>query len=51
MKRQENESPYILKIEDMVVEFEYSDVKKTLNECMVNILKQKRNYDIIQKEK
>ena len=38
----ETESPYILKVEDMVVEFEYSDVKKTFNECMINILKQKK---------
>jgi len=36
------ENPYILKVEDMVVEFEYSDVKKTFNECMINILKQKK---------
>lgn len=38
----ETENPYILKVEDMVVEFEYSDVKKTFNECMINILKQKK---------
>ena len=38
----EIENPYILKVEDMVVEFEYSDVKKTFNECMINILKQKK---------
>lgn len=36
-------NPYILKIGDMVVEIEYSDVKKTCNECMVNILKQMVN--------
>lgn len=36
------ETPYILKIGDMVVEIEYSDNKKTFNECMVNILKQKK---------
>lgn len=36
------ENPYILKIGDMVVEIEYSDNKKTFNECMVNILKQKK---------
>ena len=35
-------NPYILKVEDMVVEIEYSDVKKTFNECMANILKQKK---------
>ena len=38
----ETENPYILKVEDMVVEFEYSDVKKTFNECMINILKQNK---------
>jgi len=37
----ETENPYILKVGDMVVEIEYSDVKKTFNECMINILKQK----------
>ena len=50
LKNQENimkyinntENPYILKIGDMVVEIEYSDNKKTFNECMVNILKQKK---------
>ena len=26
----------------MVVEFQYSDVKKTFNECIKNILKQKK---------
>lgn len=36
------ENPYILKVGDMVAEFEYSDVKKTFNECMINILKQKK---------
>ena len=41
----ETENPYILKVEDMVVEFEYSDVKKTFNECMINILKQKKKMD------
>lgn len=36
------ENPYILKVQDMVVEIEYLDVKKTFNECMINILKQKK---------
>ena len=36
------ENPYILKVEDMVVEIEYSDVERTFNECMKNILKQKK---------
>jgi len=36
------ENPYKLKVGDMVVEIEYSDVKKTFNECMINILKQKK---------
>lgn len=39
----ETENPYILKSQDMVVEIEYSDVKKTFNECMINILKQRVN--------
>ena len=38
----ESENPYILKVEDMVVEFQYSDVKKTFNEFIKNILKQKK---------
>lgn len=38
----ETENPYILKVGDMVVEIEYSDVKKNFNECMINILKQKK---------
>ena len=38
----ETENPYILKVENMVVEIEYLDVKKTFNECMINILKQRR---------
>ena len=38
----ESENPYILKVEDMVVEFQDSDVKKTFNECIKNILKQKK---------
>lgn len=37
-----SENPYILKIDDMVVKIEYSDNKKTFNECMLNILNQKR---------
>ena len=41
----EIENPYILKVEDMVVEFEYSDIKKTFKECMINILKQKKKMD------
>ena len=36
------ENPYILKVEDMVVEIEYSDVERTFTECMTNILKQKK---------
>lgn len=37
------ENPYVLKVQEMVVEIEYLDVKKTLNECMINILKQRLN--------
>lgn len=36
------ENPYILKIGNIVVEIKYSNNGKTFNECMVNILKQKR---------
>ena len=50
----ESENPYILKVEDMVVEFQYSDVKKTFNECIKNILKQKKRaskrYSLKQRE-
>jgi len=37
------ENPYILKVDDILVEFEYSEIKKTFNECMINILKQRLN--------
>lgn len=37
-----NNGAYQLQVGDMVVEIEYSDNKKTFNECMVNILKQKK---------
>ncbi len=36
----ENKNPYVLKIDDMFLEFEYSNSKKTFNECMIDILKQ-----------
>ena len=36
------ENPYILKVGDMVVEIEYSEIKKNFKECMLNILKQKK---------
>lgn len=35
------ENLYKIKVEDTIVEMEYSDNKKTFNECMLNILKQK----------
>lgn len=35
------EKPYQIKVEDMIVEMEYSDNNTTFNECMLNILKQK----------
>lgn len=38
------ENPYILKIGNIVVEIKYSNNGKTFNECMVNILKQKRKW-------
>lgn len=35
------ENPYKIKVEDTIVEMEYSDNNKTFNECMLNILKEK----------
>ena len=35
------EKPYQLKIGDMVVEMTYSENNKKINECIINILKQK----------
>lgn len=35
-------NPYILKVDNMFVEFEYSKGEKRLNECIINILKQKK---------
>lgn len=37
----ETENPYKLKIDNMIVELEYSENHKKFNECMLNILKQK----------
>ena len=37
------ENPYKLKVGEMIVEIEYSENNKSFNECMLNILKQKRN--------
>lgn len=37
------ENPYKLKVGEMIVELEYSENCKSFNECMLNILKQKRN--------
>ena len=37
----ETKNPYKLKIENMIVELEYSENHKKFNECMLNILKQK----------
>ena len=34
-------NPYQIKVEDTVVEMEYSDTNKTFNKCILNILKQK----------
>lgn len=39
------ENPYMLKVGDMVAEIKYSDIEKTFNECMTNILKQKKKTD------
>lgn len=36
------ENPYQLKVGDMVINIEYSENQKKFNECMLNILKQKR---------
>ena len=32
-------NPYILKIDEMIVEVEYSNNNKTFKECIINILK------------
>ena len=34
-------NPYILKVEDILVEFEYLDVGKTFDECIINVLKER----------
>lgn len=36
-------NPYQIKVENTIVEFEYSDNNKTFHKCMLNILKQKVN--------
>lgn len=35
------ENPYQIKVGNTMVEMEYSNNKKTFNECILNILKQK----------
>lgn len=35
------ENPYQVKVEDMIVNIEYSENNKKISECMVNIIKQK----------
>ena len=35
-------NPYQIKVEDMIVEMEYSNNSRTFNECMLNILKRKK---------
>lgn len=35
--------PYKLKLDNMIVELEYADTQRTFKECMLNILKQKKN--------
>ena len=40
------ENPYMLKIGDMVVNIEYSENCKKFNECIRNILKQKRGREV-----
>ena len=37
----DTENTYQIKVEDTLVEMEYSDNNKTFNECMLNILKGK----------
>ena len=41
----ENENPYILKVGDMIIEIEYLEVKRTFNDCIINILQQKKKVD------
>ena len=51
MKNQENEIDYItntddmcsLKIDDMIINLEYTENNKSFKECMINILKLKSN--------
>ena len=37
----EKRKPYRLKVENMIVELEYSKDDKKINECMINVLRQK----------
>ena len=38
------DNPYQIKVEDTIVEMEYSDNNRTFNECILNILKQKSKF-------
>ena len=40
-----NEDIYQLKVGNMIVEFKYSENDKEINECLVNVLKQKNLAD------
>lgn len=41
-------NPYQIKIEDIIIEMEYSDNNKTFKDCMLNILKEKyKKADIL----
>lgn len=36
------ENPYLIKVEDMIIEMKYSENNKKFNECILNILKHKK---------
>ena len=40
----ENDDPYSIKVENVNVQFVYSENNKRFNECMINILKERLRY-------
>lgn len=45
MKLYKNDKEKKMKVEDMIVNIKYSDNNKKLDECILNILKQKNQID------
>lgn len=41
----DNKELYQLQVENITIEFKYSENGKEINECMLNILKQKNKID------